>query len=105
MTFKGERKAVKTVFVILTVFVLTVIPVIIHNALNVSQAMDEEKLAKSYIIGMMLCVANSAINPVIYYFRTPYLKKHIKRLLGIWRNPDIDSEGKKEHSLSITTIE
>lgn len=84
ITYKCERRAAKTVFIILTVFSVTIIPICIHHSLNISQALPPWLLARTYIIGMTLCVASSTINPVIYYFRTPYLKTHIMRLLGIW---------------------
>lgn len=104
ITYRGERRAVQTVFMILTIFAITILPICIHHTLNVCKALPKEKLAKSYIIGMFLCIMNSAINPIIYYFRTPYLKMHVQRLMGIW-NPGINaSENKTDRSLSVTTV-
>lgn len=77
----SQRQAVKTVCLILTFFAIAIIPICIYHVLKITKALPKEELAKSYIIGMLLCVMNSAINPIIYYLRTPMLKKHMHRLI------------------------
>lgn len=81
MIFSRERRAAKTVLVILTIFAATIIPICLHHAMNMFKSASNDKLAKSYIVGQTLSLANSAINPVIYYYRTPDLKKHVRRVM------------------------
>lgn len=98
-TYANERWAAKTVCIILTVFAVTVIPISIHHGLNVAQALPPKILAKTYIIGMWLCVASSILNPIVYYFRTPSLKEYIRRLAIGWL-PLTDTE-----ELTMSTVE
>lgn len=86
----NERRSVKTVLMILTLYVISIIPICIYHALNFSKALSREELAKAYIMVMFLCVMNSTINPFIYYLRTPDLKKHVHDLMkSLWKTNKI----------------
>lgn len=79
---KNERQAAKTIILIISLYVMMLIPLLIYHGLY---TIDDnlELRAKTYIVGMVLAIGNSTINPVIYCYKTPPLRKHVKKLLGI----------------------
>ena len=80
---KNERKAAKVVLTIITFFVVMIIPICVHLALALSKKFNKNFLAKSYIIGMTLCILNSAVNPIIYYAKRPQLRRRFLNLVKL----------------------
>ena len=80
---ESERKAAKAVLTIITFFVVMIIPICVHLALALSKKFNKDFLAKSYIIGMTLCILNSAVNPIIYYAKTPQLRRRFLNLVKL----------------------
>ena len=79
---ENEKRASITVIIIITLYIFMLFPVFIHHGLNSSKLFDKYFIAKTYNITMLLAVANSSINPLIYCYRTMVLQKHIRQLFS-----------------------
>lgn len=80
---ENERRAVKTVVIIITLYVIMLVPILIYHGLYSMKNVNRQLLVTSYVVGMILAVGNSALNPFIYCYRTPSLKKHMLRFLRV----------------------
>lgn len=79
----NERRAVRTIILILSLYVIMLIPIIIFHGLYTTKNGNRHLLAFSYIIGISLALGNSVVNPLVYCYRTPILKRRIKLMVGI----------------------
>lgn len=77
MFTENQRRAGRTVAIIVTVYLLMNGPAIINEVLFVS---PELNLTCAFLV-----MGNSAVNPIIYFYQTPTLKKHALKLLGLNR--------------------
>lgn len=89
MFTENQRRAGRTVAIIVTVYLLMNGPAIINEVLFVS---PELNLTCAFLV-----MANSAVNPIIYFYQTPTLKKHALMLLGLSRLRD-DGSGDGENT-------
>lgn len=96
---KGRRlRAGRTVVIILSCFMLMVLPVNVHLMTSIlDKNKSRSEVAVGYIIQMALCLLNSVVNPIIYYFRTPNLKLCLKKLVGIRPRDNTWEEGSQIH--------
>ena len=76
----SDRRAGTTVAIILTAFLFMLMPIIIHHGMNSSDHYHDDLLAKTYNIGMVLAIANSSVNPVIYFLRNDVIRKYVRKL-------------------------
>ena len=75
MFTENQRRAGRTVAIIVTVYLLMNGPAIINEVLFIS---PELNLTCAFLV-----MANSSINPIIYFYQTPTLKKHAMMVLGV----------------------
>ena len=76
----NEKRAGNTVVIIITLYIIMIVPVFLHFGLKSTKSFDKYFLAKSYNIGMILAIANSSINPMVYCYRTRPLRNCVHKL-------------------------
>ena len=79
----NEKRAGNTVVIIITLYIITIIPVFLHFVFKLTKSFDNYSLAKSYNIGMLCAIANSSFNPLVYCYRTRPLRNCVHKLFGI----------------------
>ena len=103
LSTENQRKASRTVAIIVTVYLVMNGPAIINEVLLYSYHLD--------MVCAFLVMANSSVNPIIYFYQTPSLKKHAmmlkKRILvalhlidGKNKGSTVGSRGSREHEPS-----
>ena len=80
---QNQRRAARTVVAIVTVFILMNLPLVINFYLYISKQYSVNFIARSYVFGDYFAVSNSVVNPLIYCYHTPSLRKHILELLRV----------------------
>lgn len=75
-----EYQAGVTVFIIITIYIIMVTPICLYFILKLTKLFDEKFLSKAYNFGIFLAVSNSAVNPLVYCYRTRSLKKYIVQI-------------------------
>ena len=80
---QNQHRAGRTVLIIITFYILMFLPTIIAFILYATEMFSVFALSESYVIGLFLSLANSAVNPLIYTYRTPELKKFTQKLFGL----------------------
>lgn len=91
-----QRKAVKTVMIIVTTFIVMNIPPILSVALLFMGISSGELCAITFFV----MLTNSAVNPLIYCLRIPIMKEKVLTLL-MMRNESADTGG-EFRDISIT---
>lgn len=82
---ENQHRAGRTVLIIITFYILMFLPTIISFILYATEECSVKVHAEFYIVGLFLSLANSAVNPIIYTYRMPELKKFKQQLLRINR--------------------
>lgn len=77
---ENERRAGVTVLIVITLYISMLVPIFIHHGLNLTNSFDEKFLAITYSVAQCLAILNSSVNPLIYCYRTPVLKKFTRTL-------------------------
>ena len=81
-SLQRQVKAMKTVIVIITCFIITILPICVYLVINmVVDNISPPALTDIYLVVMTIATLNSSLNPVIYYLRDPYFKSNTKKLL------------------------
>lgn len=68
------------IMIVITFYLLMLIPLLTHFSLKISNKYKEKFLSKSYVIAMCLAAGNSVINPILYVSRLPVLRVHAKKV-------------------------
>ena len=71
----NQKRATRTVAVILLFYILMNLPITVNRALVIVGGMSEDFVAKSYVIGSVLFVNSSVVNPLVYCLQTPSLRR------------------------------
>lgn len=83
---ESEKRAAKTIAVVITVFTLSWVP---YGYVLVSD--PEQHVNSFYIWAVTIGLTNSAVNPVIYFFSSKDFRKNSKRILRpifrCWKDP------------------
>ena len=82
----NEKKAWKTVLIIITCYFLMVCPLLVEKLMYAAEYFsDRNKIErpKFVILSKFLCAGNSVVNPLIYGCRTPNIKYRVLMLFGI----------------------
>ena len=74
---ENERRVGFTVLIVLTGYMATIIPLIIHYSLLTTSKFDYYFLSKTYVVALCFSVANSIVNPVIIGYRTNDIKNYL----------------------------
>lgn len=82
----NERRPGWTIVVILTCYLLTLVPHIISFSLYLTGNYDEVLESKCFILATTFVVLRAIINPVTYFFNTPSINRCVKTMLGIRSN-------------------
>jgi len=93
---ENQRRAGRTVAIIVTVYLLMNGPAIINEVIMYSYELD--------MICGFLVMANSSVNPIIYFYQTPTLKKHALICLGGNGRPGRSRGGTLEEEAGIMVI-
>ena len=77
---ENQRRAARTVVLLITVYVLMNFPMLLSSYIGIAGGYPIVTVAKSVIFGVLFADLNAAVNPLVYYYRTPQLREHIKKL-------------------------
>ena len=97
---KQQMRSVKIVILIITVYVLMALPVMIPLILMPLQ-IDSETMGAIYVSVLTLNNLNSSANPIIYYYRNPFIRKYAKKLLGLDTKSNHDGLSAKARSATV----
>lgn len=78
-----QRRAARTVVIILSCFLVMFLPYIIAFSMAFSGHFSDIVVSQSFLISMCLGILNSLINPIIISCNTPIIQKCIKNMFGI----------------------
>ena len=95
-----ERKAVKTVLVIISSHFIMIFPMLIVELLYSAGYFDNRDILerpKGAILTTLLCTGNSIINPAIYCNRISTLRDHVLKLFGLQKDDHIKSASLETH--------
>ena len=88
MEIKSHIRAAKAIALIIAIFLLSYAPLAFYHAITAissfsssSSIISASARETGYAVLMTIGMANSAVNPVIYYLRIPEFKKSFKRYL------------------------
>ena len=59
------------------------LPTTVSFVLYATETFSPVAHSETYVIGIFLLLCNSAVNPIVYTYRTPELKKISQHLLGL----------------------
>ena len=79
-----ERNAGKTVLIVVTCYIIMLLPLLIEKLLysrNYFNERDKLERPKVLILAHLLCISNSVVNPIIYMYRITGLRDHLLKLL------------------------
>ena len=79
---KRQLQTMKTVITIITCFVVMGLPVILPVIL-MPLNIDKETMSAIYVPALTLNMLNSSANPVIYYYRSPNIRRCAKKLFRL----------------------
>jgi len=80
---KSQKRAGRTVLIIITFYIIMFLPTTVTFVLYATATVSSVVHSKIYVVGVFLLLANSAVNPVIYTYRTPELQKFTRQLFGL----------------------
>ena len=80
----NQTSAAKTAILIVTCYTLMLLPLFIEKIMYASKFEwgREEERAIFINISVLLCIANSSVNPYIYCIRIPSIRKHLVKLVS-----------------------
>ena len=77
-----DRRIVITVIIIISFYILMLMPIFIHHGLNSYKACSAGCLTKTYNVGQVLAIGNSAVNPLIYFLRSSKMRESAGKIIG-----------------------
>lgn len=95
---ESQRKAVKTVLIIVVTFTAMNIPPILSSALSLMGVYSGKLCAITFFV----MLANSAVNPLIYCFRIPTMKEKVLELFMFNQESSAPSGADEFRDISIT---
>jgi len=77
---ENQKRATRTVAIILLFYILMNLPITVNRVFVIVGGMENDVLAKSYVIGSIFFVNSSVVNPVVYCLQTPLLRRKFVEL-------------------------
>ena len=99
---KKQMRTIKIVLSIITVYMIMALPVMIPLILMPLE-IDAETMGAIYVSVLTLNNLNSSANPIIYYYRNPFIRKYARKLIGL--DTKSDQEGSSEKPRSATVVQ
>lgn len=102
---KNQIAAAKTAIMIVTFYIFMILPLLIEKIMYASKFEYDDQFDRPILLifGVMLCAANSVVNPFIYCARIPTIRKYVMKL----RFDDVVSpvSPKSRNAAAITNIQ
>jgi hypothetical protein len=76
-----EIRLIKTLFIIITVFIVSISPSIVVVILDYCSTEKSEHLIQAFLYTATLAEVNSLANPILYVWRIPAIQKSVRRKL------------------------
>lgn len=110
-TLSTHERAAKAIAIIVAFFALSVAPISCYHGMS---AIKKQKPSKNevnnlyvifYSVAMTISMANSIINPFIYYYRVPGFSETAKKVVQFSKTSDISAERSNETKDRVDTNE
>ena len=99
---RNQREATHTVVIIVALYVLMRLPVMVSFLVTSNSHHSNMFKTKLYAVANLVSLSNSALNPVLYGYRTSFLREHLEMMW--WRRwciSDIQNTTKKQASIEM----